>query len=106
MRATRAYRQNRRQGGQLFEWPGIDFCLRIDGNLVCRLSTIGEAWVRAWYFEKCCRLQLDCLQTGAAIHMPPTTAMEKAKPLYNDIFKAGRYEWPAIMRKWRKATGS
>ena len=69
-------------------------------------STVGEAWVRAWYFEKCCRLQLDCLKTGAAIHMPPTTAMEKAKPLYNDIFKAGRYEWPAIMRKWRKATGS
>lgn len=64
-------------------------------------ETVGEAWVRAWYFEKCCQLQLDCMKTQQTIHMPAEDAMLKAQALYtvDGGFQAGLVEWPAILRK-------
>lgn len=37
---------------------------------------------RAWYFEKCCQLQLDCMKTQQPIRMPPDDAMIKSQAQY------------------------
>ena len=63
---------------------------------------------RSRYFEKCCQLQLDCMKTQQPIHMPLDDAMIKSQAQYTvgAGFQAGLYEWPAIMRKWRRATAA
>mmetsp|Transcript_1233 Transcript_1233/g.3430 ORF Transcript_1233/g.3430 Transcript_1233/m.3430 type:complete len:214 (-) Transcript_1233:2174-2815(-) len=38
----------------------------------CTLGkSVGEAWVRMFYLARACKLQLDLLKTGRAIHRPP-----------------------------------
>ena len=37
--------------------------------------------------------------------MPAEDAMLKSQALYAGEFASGKHEWPAIMRKWRKAKG-
>eukprot|EP01047_Picozoa_sp_COSAG01_P039699 COSAG01_NODE_3296_length_6298_cov_2.497500_6_plen_134_part_00 len=69
----------------------------------CTLGkTVGQAWVRAWYLEKCCQLQLDVMASGGTIHYPGAGAMQKGKQQYEGDFESGLWEWPAIMRKWRR----
>ena len=67
-------------------------------------STVGEAWVRAWYWEKCCQLCLDVWSSGQTQVMPSQAALAKAKQQYDVDFRAGMFEWPAIVRKWRRHT--
>ena len=44
----------------------------------CMGDSVGAAWVRAWYLEKCCRLQLELLKSGQKIIQPDPQVMEKA----------------------------
>lgn len=66
--------------------------------------SVGEAWVRAWYFEKCCQLQMDIMASGGDITLPSEKALSRASRQYKTAFEPGRWEWPAIMRLWRRYT--
>lgn len=40
--------------------------------------TLGEAWFLAYYFNKACQTQLNCLQTGQKINYPPEHVLKSA----------------------------
>jgi ribulose-5-phosphate 4-epimerase/fuculose-1-phosphate aldolase len=65
----------------------------------CFGRTIGEAWVLAYYFDKSCRTQLNCLSTGQAIRHPAREVMLKAQRVTDqDENRAGVHEWEALRR--------
>lgn len=64
--------------------------------------TIGEAWVKAWYFEKCCKLQIDVLKTQRPYRVLSPELLRKAKLSIETEFPNGMFEWSAILAKWEK----
>lgn len=58
-------------------------------------ATIGEAWVLAYYFDKACRTQLECMQTGAKLLIPDASIMQHACE-QSLRFAPGDYEWDAL----------
>ena len=68
---------------------------------VCTVGrTVGEAWVKAWYFEKCCQLQLDVLKTQRHYRVLSPELLRKAKLSIETEFPNGMFEWSAILAKW------
>lgn len=74
--------------------------LRNHGLLTCG-ATVGEAFVQMYYLDKACRVQLQVLQTGEEIHLPPAEVMEKAAQ-QTAYFPAGQLEWPALVRRMER----
>ena len=63
-------------------------------------STVGQAWVRAWYFEKCCQLQMDVLKSSRPYRVLSTEQLESSKASLDAEFPPGVHEWPAVLRRW------
>ena len=62
-------------------------------------ATLGEAWVLAYYFDKACQTQLNCLQTGAKINYPsPQVLAHAAKQAVLPAFRPGNCEWQALRK--------
>ena len=62
-------------------------------------KTLGEAWVLAYYFDKCCQTQLSCLQTGQKINYPSEQVlMHAAEQAMLPEFLPGACEWEALRR--------
>lgn len=77
--------------------PGCNTLLMHNHGFVCFADSVRAAWVLAYYFERCCQLQLDLLKTGAKIRMPPKSVMEKAaESSYLPEFAPGVCEWEAL----------
>jgi phosphoglycerate dehydrogenase-like enzyme/ribulose-5-phosphate 4-epimerase/fuculose-1-phosphate aldolase/SAM-dependent methyltransferase len=69
--------------------------------------TLGEAWVLAYYFDKACQTQLNCLQTGQKIKYPDEKVLAKAaEQSVLPEFLPGACEWDALRkmltRRYRK----
>jgi len=74
--------------------------LRNHGLLTCG-TTVGEAFVLMYYLDKSCRVQLEVMQSGAAVVLPDEATIEKAAQ-QSTRFAAGKYEWPALMRRMER----
>ena len=61
--------------------------------------TLGEAWVLAYYFDKACQTQLNCLQTGAKINFPKKEVLaHAAEQSLLPEFLPGNCEWEALRK--------
>jgi len=71
--------------------------LRNHGLLTCG-ETVGAAFIRMYYLERACNVQLQVMATGREIELPADDVCERtARQLTR--FPPGRYEWPAILRQ-------
>jgi phosphoglycerate dehydrogenase-like enzyme/ribulose-5-phosphate 4-epimerase/fuculose-1-phosphate aldolase len=62
-------------------------------------KTLGEAWVLAYYFDKACQTQLNCLQSGAKIRYPnPQVLAHAAQQATLPEFLPGACEWEALRK--------
>ena len=79
--------------------PGCNTLLMQNHGFVCFGKSVKEAWVLAYYFERCCEVQLRVMQTGAKISMPSKTVMENAAEVsYLPDFAPGVCEWDALCK--------
>jgi ribulose-5-phosphate 4-epimerase/fuculose-1-phosphate aldolase len=76
---------------------GIALILRNHGA-VCVGRSIQEAWVRYYYLDRCCRVQLEAMKTGAPLIECPPEMLIHAAEQKERFFPDGRYEWPALTR--------
>lgn len=80
--------------------PGCNTLLMQNHGYVCFGRSVREAWVLAYYFERCCEVQLRVMQTGAKITMPPAAVMKKAaEASYLPEFAPGVCEWDALCKE-------
>jgi ribulose-5-phosphate 4-epimerase/fuculose-1-phosphate aldolase len=105
------------------EWEGIstdfDECQRIAAALgptnnilimknhgvVVVGKTIAEAWVRHYYFDVCCRIQLKLLATGQPANQPDPAALAHCAQQM-DAYLPGEFEWePLLQRLKTKGAG-
>lgn len=76
---------------------GCNTLLMYNHGFVCFGSSVREAWVLAYYFERCCEVQLRVMQCGGKVRLPPKTVMENAaKASYLPEFAPGSCEWEAL----------
>jgi len=79
------------------EVPGCNTLLMHNHGFVCFGSSVREAWVLAYYFERCCQVQMDLMKMGGKIRMPKKSVMEKAAATsYLPEFAPGVCEWDAL----------
>lgn len=80
--------------------PGCNTLLMQNHGSVCFGRSVREAWVLAYYFERCCEVQLRVMQTGAKIKMPTPGVMKKeAEASYLPEFAPGVCEWDALCKE-------
>lgn len=76
---------------------GCNTLLMNNHGFVCFGSSVREVWVLAYYFERCCEVQLRLMQSGGKIRMPPKAVMQKAaEASYLPEFAPGVQEWEAL----------
>jgi len=71
--------------------------LRNHGAVVVGRS-IQEAFVKYYYLERCCRVQLDAMSAGTKLRPMPPEMMEHAASQLEKYFPHGKYEWRALSR--------
>lgn len=77
--------------------PGCNTLLMHNHGYVCFGRSIKEAWVLAYYFERCCEVQLRVMQCGGKIKMPSARVMAAAaESSYLPEFAPGACEWEAL----------
>lgn len=76
---------------------GCNTLLMHNHGYVCFGASVREAWVLAYYFERCCEVQLRVMQSGGKIRRPPKAVMQKAmETSYLPEFAPGVCEWEAL----------
>ena len=70
--------------------------LRNHGLLTCG-ETIGAAFMRMYYLERACKVQMQVLSTGQALNLPSRELCERAASQLTR-FPSGEFEWPALLR--------
>ncbi|WP_420547873.1 class II aldolase/adducin family protein [Curvivirga sp.] len=76
---------------------GMEMILRNHGLLTCGQS-IGEAFVRMYYLERACRVQMMLMASGKPVRDVPEEIKEKAYQQSWNCFNKNAPEWPALMR--------
>eukprot|EP00934_Nitzschia_sp_Nitz4_P000027 Nitzschia sp. Nitz4//scaffold190_size42200//21271//27280//NITZ4_007392-RA/size42200-processed-gene-0.51-mRNA-1//-1//CDS//3329540144//27//frame0 len=77
----------------------VNTLLMENHGFACFGKTLGEAWVLAFFFDKACRTQLNCLQTGQKIKYPdPAVLAKAAEQAYLPDFFPGNCEWDALRK--------
>ena len=71
--------------------------LRNHGLVTCG-ETVGAAFMRMYYLERACSIQLQVMATGREIELPVDDICERTAEQLTR-FPPGRYEWPAILRQ-------
>ena len=81
---------------------GIALILRNHGGVTVGRS-IQEAWVRFYYLNRCCQVQLEAMKAGGElIEMDPKMLLDAASQM-DRFFPHGKFEWPALTRLvWSK----
>lgn len=65
--------------------------------------TVGQAWVRMYYLDRVCRVQLDAMKTGSPLCLPSDDAMRHAAAQYLlPEYEHGTTEWEALKRLARR----
>ena len=76
---------------------GCNTLLMHNHGYVCFGASVREAWVLAYYFERCCEVQLRVMQSGGKLRRPPKAVMQKAmETSYLPEFAPGVCEWEAL----------
>lgn len=70
--------------------------LRNHGLLTCGES-VGQAFMRMYYLERACNVQMQVLASGKATQLPAPEICERAAQQSTE-FPPGKYEWPALKR--------
>jgi phosphoglycerate dehydrogenase-like enzyme/ribulose-5-phosphate 4-epimerase/fuculose-1-phosphate aldolase/SAM-dependent methyltransferase len=79
--------------------PGCNTLLMHNHGFVCFGSSVREAWVLAYYFERVCETQLRVMQAGGKIKMPSARVMAAAaESSYLPEFAPGACEWDALCK--------
>ena len=77
--------------------PKCNTLLMNNHGFTCFGSSVKEVWVLAFYFERCCEVQLNCLKTGQKIKYPNPKVMAKAaEASFLENFAPGVQEWEGI----------
>ena len=61
--------------------------------------TVAEAFYYMYYLEQACRIQVSCQSTGAALDIPPTQVVERARAQFSTGPTKGWLPWQALRRK-------
>ena len=76
---------------------GCNTLLMHNHGFVCFGPSVRHAWVLAYYFEKCCEIQLRVMQSGGKLRRPHKAVMQKAaEDSYLPEFAPGVCEWEAL----------
>jgi len=76
---------------------GCNTLLMHNHGFVCFGPSVRHAWVLAYYFEKCCEIQLRVMQSGGKLRRPRKAVMVKAaEDSYLPEFAPGVCEWEAL----------
>jgi len=76
---------------------GCNTLLMENHGFTCFGPSVRHAWVLAYYFEKCCEIQLRVMQSGGKLRRPNKAVMEKAaEDSYLPEFAPGVCEWKAL----------
>ncbi|KAL7543976.1 hypothetical protein ACHAXR_013456 [Thalassiosira sp. AJA248-18] len=76
---------------------GCNTLLMHNHGFVCFGPSVRHAWVLAYYFEKCCEIQLRVMQSGGKLRRPNKRVMQKAaEDSYLPEFAPGVCEWEAL----------
>ena len=70
--------------------------LKHHGLLTCGQS-IGEAFIKMYYLERACRVQLAVQSSGQKYTLASDSLCEKTARDYQH-FPHGKFEWPALLR--------
>lgn len=70
--------------------------LRNHGLLTCG-ETVGEAFMKMYYLERACTVQMQVLASGKALDLPAPDVCEQTA-LQSAAFPHGKFEWPALVR--------
>ena len=70
--------------------------LRNHGLLTCG-ETVGEAFMKMYYLERACCIQMQVLGSGREIELPSPEICERTAQ-QSQQFEHGKYEWPALLR--------
>lgn len=62
-------------------------------------ATVAQAFVRMYYLERSCQVQIDAYSTGRELHLPPEEVCRRAAKQYEQSASPGTYEWDALLRK-------
>ena len=64
-------------------------------------GSVGEAFMRMYYLDKACEIQLDALATGRELQLPPDEVCEEAaqRSMVIDRHAFGEVEWAALIRQ-------
>lgn len=76
---------------------GIALIMRNHGATIVGRS-IQEAWVRLYYLDRCCRVQIEAMKTGAKLRECPEDLLLHAQGQIEKFFPHGKYEWRALSR--------
>ncbi len=76
---------------------GMEMVLRNHGLLTCGQS-IGEAFVRMYYLERACRVQMSVMASGMEIQPVPEEIKELAYQQSWNCFNKNSPEWPPLLR--------
>ncbi len=89
--------------GAVVQDPNI-CCLLMENHGFCTFGkTVAEAWVLAYYFDKSCRTQLNCMATGGKLKIPdPKIMAHAAQQSFVPDFAPGAQEWDALRLMLRR----
>lgn len=76
---------------------GIALIMQNHGATIVGRS-IQEAFVRTYYLDRCCRVQLDAMATGSKLIECSPDLLQHAQQQMETIIPSGRYEWSALKR--------
>ena len=64
-------------------------------------GSVGEAFMRMYYLDKACEIQLDALASGRELELPPPEVCEEAaqRSMVIDGRPFGEVEWTALVRQ-------
>ena len=64
-------------------------------------GSVGEAFVRMYYLDKACEIQIEALATGRELELPPPEVCEEAarRSVNIDGHPFGEVEWTALVRQ-------
>jgi ribulose-5-phosphate 4-epimerase/fuculose-1-phosphate aldolase len=76
---------------------GIALIMRNHGATVVGRS-IQEAWVRTYYLDRCCKVQIDAMRTGGKLIECSDELLVHAQKQIDKYFPHGKFEWGALKR--------
>jgi hypothetical protein len=89
--------EGERIGKAVLSIPRCNILLMPNHGFCTFATSVKEAFIQAFYFEKACETQVLALGTGKKLLVPPADIMKKSeRQNYSDVFRPGECEWDAV----------